>query len=806
MKLLGNYKSRLTEFHYQELLSLIKDAIILGDYSGSRTIDNTTIVKLISQAQDFKDLPLPTAGQRTTEEAFNSPIDILTARFNALDSEVSDLQTRISNLIAILSKDSILLDQILAAANLEQYADSKPVLTGAKKIKWDFGIGYGVTSTTITNTDPVSNVVYSTRPIIKNIFPTNASAYGGLVPAEISKQIPVKDMVWTFTTTGQSEVLYGDDWTKLSILNEAPLVNFVPSPAINVITPINGSVDNIFKFSGVPTSGTVPVFLRILFNPRRNQVSIVTYNALLNPDFESGSTSWTLGSGWSVVSSGAHSGVKSLQKTNSGSGTAVSSAIVDQASNIFTCTAGQVLFLKGYVNSSGGADGVAQFRFNFYDSTDTFITSAGLASVQPPTTYTLVSGMVTVPQIQGIVKTKVEVVMASHTTGTWNFDDLVVHTPMSMSPYQISEDTTNLVSFKTGTTVINTVYFEDETYFVDELGQLTILDIPDNLALTARFTELFPGYQCSINEIDWSPLIMLDPSRPYKDQETEFPSLGIINNTFPITDETGVPIGIYFSLIGIPTFEYYVKVSTTANSNYGATATLAISLLQPSYINALELAPFSTLPLKLTQIQTEGFTSDTKQLIFNGSSFLDVSTRITFSTQLVRKLYLTFYQENYVFKEHVIDTGDKLRRDTIANLQTVLPIQIQAAQKETIQTFRGAQYEFGLENITSLFTTSSLPSVFISGPHLINHAPDILRFDADINGTVDIYLCFRALDASGGVQDLNLQGIKLVPNSCIGFPFAQSLTKANVASTEIYLKIVLRSANACVNRFLLQGI
>jgi hypothetical protein len=57
---------------------------------------------------------------------------------------------------------------------------------------------------------------------------------------------------------------------------------------------------------------------------------------------------------------------------------------------------------------------------------------------------------------------------------------------------------------------------------IDDSGQVTFKSVPDGLTLSVRFTELYPGYQCSINEKDWSPIIMLDASHPYAEGEAGF--------------------------------------------------------------------------------------------------------------------------------------------------------------------------------------------------------------------------------------------------------------------------------------------
>ena len=76
----------------------------------------------------------------------------------------------------------------------------------------------------------------------------DGTVYTGLVAPYSEKFIPPQVMRWAWTqmTPGeQSEALYGDAWTELDLLEDRPIVSFLPKPAVNLQLPIGGSINGI---------------------------------------------------------------------------------------------------------------------------------------------------------------------------------------------------------------------------------------------------------------------------------------------------------------------------------------------------------------------------------------------------------------------------------------------------------------------------------------------------------------------------------------------------------------------------------
>jgi hypothetical protein len=96
--------------------------------------------------------------------------------------------------------------------------------------------------------------------------------------------------------------------------------------------------------------------------------------------------------------------------------------------------------------------------------------------------------------------------------------------------------------------------------------------------------------------------------------------------------------------------------------------------------------------------------------------------------------------------------------------------------------------------------------VFIAGPYRVSTCPTVIRLDVDYIGSVSFYVCFKAYDGAGALKDLNIQGVSIAAGSAMVFPFASLLTLSTVDHVDIYLKIVHRSADALVNRFLVQAV
>jgi hypothetical protein len=266
-------------------------------------------------------------------------------------------------------------------------------------------------------------------------------------------------------------------------------------------------------------------------------------------------------------------------------------------------------------------------------------------------------------------------------------------------------------------------------------------------------------------------------------------------------------MGLYITLTGRLKQEVLLKITTPADtSNAGAAAILEVDFERPTYLNGIHLEPFVTFPATVERIEVEGLTSDTKQVVYEGASFtLDRPATVRFTRQVVRKAYVTLRQTNYTLKEHEVEAPDALRRDTLNSIQSALPFAVRRAAPAVPVRHRGAQYEFGIEAISGEDWQPALPGVFVSGPHRFEGCPEVIRVDLDVQGTPEIYLCFRAYDASGNLKDVQLQGVQITNGQTKIFPFALSVPLEQVAHCDVYLKFIHRSSLDLIERFSIQA-
>ena len=325
--------------------------------------------------------------------------------------------------------------------------------------------------------------------------------------------------------------------------------------------------------------------------------------------------------------------------------------------------------------------------------------------------------------------------------------------------------------------------------------------------VNVQVTEYFPGYQCSINNMDWSPAVMFDAITPFSDVRTNYSPIDIVDGWFPVVDELGSPLGIQIQPVpGNITYEALLRIEVVASQSFGVTGTLEIEFDRPGYYNGLRLSPFVNMPVSLTQIRAEGmYTLGTTLPIFEGDVLIDRPVSIRFADSFgkpiyVRRLYLDFYQPNYDLKEHLINPAGQARQDALASLQTVLPFSDRAIEGAVPISLVGAQYEFGLRDIAGERYNPAGSGVFVSGPFHVDGMPEIIRLDANTAGTVDCYLICRPqgipVTTNRIVQSL------FVPGTAFSFPdvwTADALTRA-----DFYLKWVFRSDDAVLTRFLLQ--
>jgi hypothetical protein len=642
MKLLGSYSSNLNAFHYEALLALLQESIASGDYAGGKGFDSTAAQDLQAQGKDFESLPLPAAGDRATDEEFNHPLNILSARYSALESETSDFLSRVNELLTMLEKDTALLDQILATAESQAWAAALPQLGNSTQFIWDFAGGYGAVTADIKAIDPRTSIEYSSRPPLVRIMDcATGTVHGGISAPLDTRSFAVKRLQWSYASDGETEELYGADWAKLALLERGPKLTFADTPTYSAdCVDVTGSVKG----------GTVPIYVNIHFIPRRASKTI------------------------------------NLKKN-------------------------ETVKLCDY-------------------------------RVQPDEVDVLLGGQ---PYTQGV------------------------------------------------------------DFTVTQAGMLTSKDLPEGADLTVCYTEYFPAYQCSVNQLNWSNPVMLDSSRPYVDDETEFLPVALNGDKFPITDETGVPTGLYLRLKGVPQDEVSFQVTTPASNSYGARATLTVELEHPAYMTGVTLAPFSSYPATLERVVCHGVVAE-PALLFDGSVVLDRKMTLNFERRMVRRLELTFTQTNYTLKEHTVDPPDKLRRDTLSSLQNVLPFAVRRTAPAVPKTYRGAQYEFGFESIQGEDWKAQVPSVFVTGPYRVYGCPEIARLDLEKLGEVDAYLYFRAYNSAGTKIDdnENSAAAQITPGTAIVVSLAESVTRPNVAYADLYLKFVFRSADALAKRFFLQ--
>jgi hypothetical protein len=221
-----------------------------------------------------------------------------------------------------------------------------------------------------------------------------------------------------------------------------------------------------------------------------------------------------------------------------------------------------------------------------------------------------------------------------------------------------------------------------------------------------QITEYFPGYQCSINNMDWSPAVIFDAATLFPDMRTNYFPIEIsADGWFPVVDELGSPLGIQIQPRTALTYEALLRIETLASPSYGVSGTLEIEFARPGYYNGLRLSPFVNMPVSLTQIRAEGmYTLGSTPPIFQGDVLLDRPVSIRFADSFgrpiyLRRLFLDLYQPNYSLKEHLVNPADQARQDSMARLQTVLPFSDRPVQGAVPASLVGAQYELGLRDI-----------------------------------------------------------------------------------------------------------
>jgi hypothetical protein len=421
---------------------------------------------------------------------------------------------------------------------------------------------------------------------------------------------------------------------------------------------------------------------------------------------------------------------------------------------------------------------------------------------------------------------------------------LVSGQTVSLSAYKI--DTDQVVAFVNYGVSGQKLLSATQDYILDTSGKFTPLNPTGTSTVDVFYVEEFPAYKCSIDQVHWSPVRMLDTARPYPDDETDFLPITFStddqgNLAMPITDELGVATGLSIRMgTSVVSESYLLEAMCVASPDtVGAVAQLEVDFAQAGYLNILRLTPFTTFPMVLKKVEVQGLLDNTRQTVWSGSVPLNQSTAVRLdavlgSTPLVAKAFLTFYQPNYTLKQQTVTPPDALRRDIMGQLQTVLPFYARNVQAPLPAVYTGAQYEFGVADVSGQCWTG-MPGVFTSGPHQFAGCPEVIRFDAEFSSAagdpalnripvasgssgvlsadtsavaataVDLYLCYQAFNAAGVVLDENLAGVALSSGAAQVFPFGTGLVPSAVDHVDIYIKIVHRTLTTVFNSLLIDS-
>lgn len=785
MQLLGQYNGTISQFYYQGLLALTQKQIA----AGAPAFSDKTLAALVAMAKDFLNLPVPSEGDVADAEAFNYPLSLLAARVSALQSEIDAFKASAQAYLAVLAKETALLDQLLNGADLNVWASTRFVIPGAQNFQWDFRIGAGLIDPAVTPTDPSNGVDYASSVNTATIFSLETGAQAsGFIPEVRGTVAEISSLVWSSSSAGQQESYSGPDWASLSMLESSPLLSYPSGPSVDVLLPTSGVATDYFAITGAPATGALPVYVQTSFLPRRNTLGVSPANGCPDPAFTQ--SKWTL-NGWVIDTSGT----TAARRDVGSAGTLQSAAL------LAAVAPGDRIYASLMSWNTIGATGTLQMSLGCYDEAGNLLASPALDSVTPIVGSQLVSGVVQVPEIPGIVSAKILVTTINQTTGSWYVSTAVACQPLSLSAYQIDQNNLYVYTTNPVTGLALKVLTEDQDYVVDSLGRVTFMGAVSG-QYSIRFSESYPAYSCSIDGKTYSSAIMLDPARPYPDAATSFWPIAFgPNGEFPITDEIGTPLGLYLTMKAPPPFEFLLLVSTPANPEYGASATLTVALDHVSYLSGISLSSFSSLPATLTSVEVEGLTPETLTTVWRGELLLDRPYQFTFARQMVGSVILTFTQTNYSYQTYVVSPSDALRRNILSSLQQALPISAQVIVPAEPVYYTGTQYDFAVENISVFDTDATLPEVVVSGPYRVTGIPDLAVLNVESSGTTSAYLCFRAYSSGGVVVDENLVGVALTAGQPVVFPFSSSLTVSTVAYVDCSLKFVLRTADASVGKW-----
>ena len=395
---------------------------------------------------------------------------------------------------------------------------------------------------------------------------------------------------------------------------------------------------------------------------------------------------------------------------------------------------------------------------------------------------------------------------------------------ISLSLYQIDPSVDIVVVSGTQS------YEEDQDYTLDFSNgnrNLTCLASLAGVSLTIFCNEFYPAYQCSINGTDWSPPLFLDGLQPFPDPlNTYFPlalETGADGSTwYPLSDELGYPLGLFFQPAGLITQEYLIRIAGAGTNlpAYGATAVLEIDLAKPDYLNGVHLEPYTNLPMRLQQISGEGLGLDSNQVLWTGDLTLDRPLTVRFANSdgtnpYLNKLFLTLYQENYTLVESVTSSPAELRQATLAQFQYFIPYAKSAIYQAPPSRLTGAEYDFGLKNIQAERWDWDGPGVFVTGPYLLLGAPAILRLDAVVYQAIDCYPVITFFGTTGAVLVSMMATAPLsfidsgsftlsIADYCLAAWPPGTVWPTGIASATVYLKWIYRDSLSVLTRYCLQ--
>jgi hypothetical protein len=786
MQLLGPYVSNITQYYYGQLLDLLNSAVQAGDFGGGTAFNQAALDKLIAQAQTFSVNVDQTAGTLAIDENFNHPVELLFAQLKAIQQEYTQFSTVINQLISILYKDTTLLEYLINAANLQTWC-SQFANVGGQSYSWDFGMGFGKTTKAVPLTDPSgSGLVYTNTPVLNT-----SNGVAALVGGGPYNTFPANSLLWTYDASNLSEqnTDVNNTWTDISFLANSAYISLGP-PQCSVIVPLNGS-SSAFNISGSAFDTSLPaVFVRTAFSPRYNTTTFNLAPLVLSSSLEG------------------------------------------------PVTPGEAIFLT--INMSTSAANTSCVVYvQYYDSTGAVINNNTGNPIQIEVGNVIGSGSFTnllqIPtDIHNIASAKLvgETTVSSVTTagfGTYSVT-ATIRLPMEVpSPYYIVPGSVVL-------NIGNTYYQNGVDYVVttDGTGTITFIDLPTSGTVNVGYIEHYPCYQCSVNQINWSPTIMLDYTRPYPDNLTDwFPVVlgkdGHGNLTqLPIVDELGNATGLLISLNGtllteyllqvyqksnpynavIPFKEFYDVVRTPVNINSGLPlpgiqAQLQIGFVTTGYMNAIHLEPTTTYPCIVTGIDVQGFTEDSRTNVFSGGLIIDRPTDITFETTLVGTAFITVWQLNYDIKQYQVFPDSAASQQAINDLQGVIPSAAQEVIALPVIFQTGYEYDFGFEVIQGVYSNPGV-SLFVAGPFAHEGCPDYFFINVEAAGHSNFYICYDAYNSSGTLLGSDHTGtLELIDGECQIF-HPSSLDKTTIASCTLYLKIKTGDDGGYINKYLLQ--